>query len=86
MEDREDLPSPTASPALHGGEGNWVLGDTSFGIKAKGRKPLGRKNAWHGASSLGAHKMDNCMLMCVGEMFLPKLSVPSKIKEGGGGK
>lgn len=58
MEDQEDLPSPAPPPALHGGDGNWVPGDTSFGMKAKGRKPLGRKNAWHGISNLGTHKMD----------------------------
>lgn len=32
------------------------------------------------------HKMGNCTLTCVGEMCLPKMRVPGKIKEGGGGK
>lgn len=63
-----------------------MLGDTSLGMKAKGRKPLGRKNGWHRVSNLATYKMDNLMPMCVGEMCLPKISVPSKIKEGGGGK
>lgn len=35
---------------------------------------------------MGVHKMGNYRLTCVGEVCLPKVSVPSKTKEGGGGK
>jgi len=77
VEGRGDLLSPPLFPALPEGEENQALGDTSSGMKGKGRKPLGRKDAWHGISKMGTHKMSNCTLTCVGETHLPKISLPS---------